>query len=301
MAAPHGHPLVKFALLPRAAVTCDGCTAQLVAPASAFGCRACDYDLCEACRGPAETCPICCSECFDVRVLVHSSSASAASISSHKACATCRATLLARNQRCPFCRDEVVWSSVFNFLDGIKDSIDSAASPDELANLVGMWQEFELTRSRSDCLLFARDMIEDGRLATHLGSAIAMGSAAWVRFHSLINASEVDLHDAANGARMSAAVAMVMAAFERDGGGASYHGGALYAQSAIALLCAQLNGMSVAPMIPLCQRIGRACVAMWSDEVDRVRSTLPVSYVTAISDAVWGGVDTDPVHAAFFS
>jgi hypothetical protein len=310
---PARHALPRYTI-EAAVVTCDSCGVRLESSATAFGCRRCDFDLCARCggadaSGTLEECPICAEDKSDVAPLAHSAAA-AGDVSSHKACGECRATLLARNQRCPFCRTEVVWSSAFGFLESLKGSIGAAGNPDELANLIGMWQEFELTRSKSDVLLFARDMIEDRRLVTQMDRALSAGNAAWLRdsfglwarFYALVSSGEVDLHNPReNGARINAAVQLVMTSAERDGGGNAFHGGALYCQISIALLAAQLNGMETSALVPLCQRIGRAITSMWSDEGEAIRRTCPFSYVEAVSELVWGSADNDVVRATFFT
>ncbi len=49
-----------------------------------------------------------------------------------------------------------MWKQVFGFLDSLKKAVGKANKPDELANLMGTWQEYEMCRSKDDVVLFAR-------------------------------------------------------------------------------------------------------------------------------------------------
>jgi hypothetical protein len=55
-----------------------------------------------------------------------------------------------------------------------------AHEPQALANLMAIWQEYELTRSKSDVVLFARDMVSDVALHAHMERAIST-NAGWLR------------------------------------------------------------------------------------------------------------------------
>ena len=98
-------------------------------------------------------CPICFEECSDVETLPHAGSSnltrsmSGRDVSEHKACGKCRASMLKENQKCPWCRDEVVWKQVLDFLDerGI-EFIDELRSGDVGSS--------------------AADTLEDGKLRT---------------------------------------------------------------------------------------------------------------------------------------
>ena len=47
----------------------------------------------------------------------------------HAACGECRASMLKANETCPWCRDEVVWRVIHDFLDTIKGSVKGAGEP----------------------------------------------------------------------------------------------------------------------------------------------------------------------------
>ena len=80
-----------------------------------------------AAAGPKVTCPICEEERTDVQMLEHAPSAHAGGdISSHQACADCRAAMVRTGGSCPWCRSEIVWQNLFGFLDGLKDNIGAA-------------------------------------------------------------------------------------------------------------------------------------------------------------------------------
>lgn len=151
-------------------------------------------------------CPICfeMTDPADLEALVHASQADGSApdrdVSAHIACGTCRESMMKLGQGCPWCRDEVVWKNVFGFLDDLKNGVGEATTPDTLADLMARWEEYELTRSNSDVLLFARDMVQDVALCAHIDRAIA-GNAGWLRdssglwcrFHAMVTDGELTL------------------------------------------------------------------------------------------------------------
>ena len=154
----------------------DGEAKQGIATRQSIMNEAKDADDDEAEDGEEE-CPICFEFRATIEPLPHVGGGAAGlsksnrDVSSHRACEECRAQLVAKNQRCPWCRDEVVWNDVFGFLDGLKGDIGKANDPDSLADLMAKWEEYELTRSNSDVIAFARDMVTDDRLCAHLDRA----------------------------------------------------------------------------------------------------------------------------------
>ena len=203
----------------------------------------------------AVECPICMEICPDVETLPHAGSKtltrtnSGRNIESHKACGTCRAKMLKHNQKCPWCRDEVVWKVVLDFLDGIKKNIGIAHNPDTLADLMSQWQIYEVTRSNSDVILFARDMVEDVAMCAHLDRCIRSNPpflrdsfGLWLRFYAMAKEGELKLSPE-HFQRLEKAVQVGMKCFASNGGGAPQHGGAMYTQAVVALLCASQNGM----------------------------------------------------------
>lgn len=108
--------------------------------------------------------------------------------------------MLHKGQSCPWCRDEVVWREVLGFLDTLKLQVGGASSPNQLADLMTKWEEYERTRTRSDVLLFARDMATDVAITSHLDRAILTNAAwlrdsigLWARFHALVQDGELEL------------------------------------------------------------------------------------------------------------
>lgn len=359
-----------------------------------------------------EECPICMEETRGVRVLPHKSS-SGLNISSHRACQSCQAAMLQRNQSCPWCREGVLWRNVYGFLDALKTRIGKANSADELANLMSAWQQYEMTRSRDDVLLFAADMAQDVALARCLDKAFESDPdwlrdsiGLWCRFHAMIVDGELEVeteqeqeqehdrdhdhhdHDreqesetesegegesddenecggdveheykrerlpvrleplsprtteAAAGnivaadddhggsnsnnnsssdtsdsrscsdsgrvainltdaARLHRCVQTTLNNFDSDGGKGPDQGGAMYAQLCVAVLCAQMSGLSTSALVTICKRVGRALLRKWKYQKSRVRSHLPEEYVLATSVLVWGRQRTDLVWKHFF-
>ena len=76
-----------------------------------------------------------------------------------------------------------MWKSLYGYLDEFKSDIDRAGvrgDHQSLANLLAHWQEFEMTRSKSDLAAFAKDLITDSSLASHVSRGINRRSP-WVR------------------------------------------------------------------------------------------------------------------------
>ena len=61
-------------------------------------------------KSKPEECPICMELTVGVETLPHGNAQG--DVSSHRACETCQAAMLERNQKCPWCRDDVVWKQV---------------------------------------------------------------------------------------------------------------------------------------------------------------------------------------------
>mmetsp|Transcript_110826 Transcript_110826/g.203209 ORF Transcript_110826/g.203209 Transcript_110826/m.203209 type:complete len:919 (+) Transcript_110826:61-2817(+) len=256
-----------------------------------------------------EECPICLEMRSDVELLLHASKPKG-DVSKHRACALCREQMVQKNQSCPWCRDDMVWQDVFGFLDTLKSDISVAAQPDELADLMGKWQEYEMTRSLPDVRKFASDMIQDIALCAHLDRVLANGNKAfmrdsaglWCRFHAMVVDKEISVPPAES-RRLQRVVQEALAAFEADGGGAPQHVGAMYTQLASALLCASMSGSSTITLVELTKRVGKACVHLHSKRFKNaagVRERLPKEYVASISDAVWGDAQHDIVLKTFF-
>jgi hypothetical protein len=130
----------------------------------------------------------------------------------------------------------MVWTQVFRFLDDLKSQVGAARDPHHLADLMWTWEEYEMTRTRQDVLLFAKDMIEDVAISAHLTRAIATNAAwlrdsagLWCRLHSLVEEGEIDAASLSDPfqsrQRLARAVETALSVFERDGGGHAHHGG----------------------------------------------------------------------------
>lgn len=109
---------------------------------------------------------------------------------------------------------------------------------------------------------------------------------------------------ASDAARLAAAVLGCLRDFRSNGGSAAEHGGAMYAQVCVAILCAQLSGSSVATLAPLCKQVGEATAHFWAkdegDQKNKVVRHLPKDYVEATSVVVYGGSSADCVLTSFF-
>lgn len=256
-----------------------------------------------------EECPICCEICTDVQTLVHEHHPKR-DVSSHRACAKCREQMVARNQSCPWCRDNMVWQELFGFLDGLKSNMKKAQQPDELADLMGTWQEYELTRPLVDVRRFASDMVEDVALSAHLDRVLRDNNVAfmrdsagiWCRFHAMVVDREIHVStDASN--RLKQLVEGAMKAFEKDGGNAPQHVGAMYTQLASAVLCARFSGSSLTTLVQLTQQVGHTSVRLHRQRFKNaagVRERLPKVFAESVSDPVWGSAQQDVVLKEFF-
>uniref|UniRef100_A0A7S2XYW1 Uncharacterized protein n=1 Tax=Fibrocapsa japonica TaxID=94617 RepID=A0A7S2XYW1_9STRA len=253
-----------------------------------------------------EECPICMEDREDVETLPHAGVQSSAT-SGHKACGICRAAMLAANQTCPWCRDEVVWKKVLDFLDSLKSSVGKANNPDTLADLMAQWEVYEVTRSNSDVLLFAKDMCESVSICNHLDRAIRSqanflrdSSGLWCRFHAMVKEGELQLSTRAMEDRLERAVDVGMKCYEKDGGGAAHHGGAMYCQLCVALLCACQSGMKTEALCELTRRVGLVTVKFWKNQKKQLIERLPKDYAEGVSELAWGSKAEDPILKTFF-
>jgi hypothetical protein len=204
----------------------------------------------------------------------------------------------------------MVWQELFGFLDGLKSNISKANQPDELADLMGNWQEYEMTRPLLDVRKFASDMVEDVALSAHLEKVIRENNVAfmrdsaglWCRFHAMVEDREIKVSYEAAG-RLKRLVEGALTAFERDGGGAPQHVGAMYTQLASAVMCANFSGSSLNTLTHLAQRVGHACVKLHRRRFKNaagVRERLPKMYADSVSVSVWGSQSQDVVLKEFF-
>merc|ERR1711977_466979 len=170
---------------------------------------------------PLEECPVCFNGTRDVEHLEHageltsrgSRPSALGDTSSHRACEACRKQMVERNMPCPWCRSEMVWQNLFGFVDSLKGNITNASGHNELAGLMDTWQEYELTRSRSDVIAFARDMAQDLALCTRIDQAV-LGSPGWLRdsaglrcrLHAMTMDGELVLAHPSDSQRLSTAV-----------------------------------------------------------------------------------------------
>lgn len=261
-------------------------------------------------KADTEECPVCFNHRTDVHPLMHELNTSR-DVSSHRACAKWREQMVIRNQSCPWCRDNMVWQELFGVLDGLKNDISKARQPDELVDLMGSWQEYEMTRPLLDVRKFACDMAEDVALSAHLEKVLRENNVAfmrdsaglWCRFHAMVEDQEITVSQDAS-RRLARLVQGALAAFESDGGGAPQHVGAMYTQLASAVLCAYFSSSSTATLVQLTQRVGRACVRLHRERfknVAGVRERLPKVYAESVSDIVWGSAQADIVLHEFFA
>eukprot|EP00949_MAST-11_sp_MAST-11-sp1_P001521 g1521.t1 len=256
-------------------------------------------------------CPICFEIKHDIEILPHEGGGvgraqDGRDISSHRACKACREDMRGKDTSCPWCRDRVVWDKVISILDGLKSEVGRSSNPDQLANLMTLWEEFELTRPNSDVVRFAKDMISDDSLSKHVQRAIdgnpgwirdSMG--LWARFHCLVEDGELRA-SREDAQRLRRAVHVALDAFDRDGGNAPEHGGAMVAQVYVAVLCAMNNGMSVRSLVTISKRVAATCIRFWSQKAREVRSRLPGAYVESLSSVIFGSPHEDPLLRAFF-
>lgn len=264
---------------------------------------------------PSE-CPICYAVADDIQPLPHKTTAG--NVSSHRACRKCREELVKRNAPCPWCRTEMVWQTVFGLLDGLKGAARGYrdGQHDELANLMGMWQEYEMVRTQSDICLFAREMSTDPAVVARLEGALATSSGwlrdsigLWIRFYSLYADGEVPELPAVDGERLRRAVDAAIEAFERDHGGHPDFVGAMYQQAAVAVLSASFSGLSTRTAAAQARRVGEAALRVYRRHygaqprtVYQVRERLNKDYAEAVSSLVWGSeCRGDPILRAFFA
>lgn len=262
-----------------------------------------------------DMCPICNEERSDIEMLTHAST-NGGDISSHRACASCRENMIISNSSCPWCRSEMVWKNLYGFLDGFKGHIGGRHERDHqgLANLLTYWQEFEVSRSRSDLHAFARDLCTDSSLAQHVQRGISNRSGwlrdsigLWMRLHGMHQDGEVDL-PAEDAARLQATVDIAFDIFQHDHGGHEDFVAAFYQQSCAAWLSASFSGSSISTLTQLVQRAGNACVEVFDahyttkpNAENEFRQRVSQDYVVGVQDAVWGGAPSDPVWTRFFA
>lgn len=262
-----------------------------------------------------EECPICYTMARDVEQLPHKEAAG--DVSKHRACCKCRMELVNRNASCPWCRTEMVWQTVFNFLDDLKKGARGyqEGQHNQLADLMGTWQEYEMSRTQSDIRLFAREMASDPAIAARINGALAGRSGwlrdsigLWIRFYSMYADGDIQLSEP-DGARLQKAVDEAIRLFEQDHGGHPHFVGAFYQQAAVALLCASVSGLSTKTAGELAKRVGAAAVRVFErhyktrpDGVKLVRERLTQDYAEAVAQVVFeGDRSADPVVSLFFA
>jgi len=265
-------------------------------------------------RSPASECPICYASSTDIEPLPHKTASG--NVAAHRACRKCREELVTRNAPCPWCRTEMVWQTVFGVLDGLKGATRGYrdGQHDELANLMGMWQEYEMIRTKSDISLFAREMATDPAVVARLEGALAASSGwlrdsagLWIRFYALYSDGELEL-SAVDGDRLRRAVDVAIASFERDHGGHPDFVGAMYQQAAVAVLSASYSGLSTRTVAAQARRVGESAIRVFRRHyaaqprcVAQVRERLTREYAEAVSELVWGPeLGADPILRTFF-
>mmetsp|Transcript_82329 Transcript_82329/g.181084 ORF Transcript_82329/g.181084 Transcript_82329/m.181084 type:complete len:384 (+) Transcript_82329:75-1226(+) len=264
-------------------------------------------------RVPQE-CPICYSRCPDVEQLPHK--ISNGNIAAHRACRKCREELVKRNAPCPWCRTEMVWQTVFGVLDGLKGATRGyrEGQHDELANLMTMWQEYEMCRTKSDISLFAREMATDPAVVARLEGAMLTSSGwlrdsagLWIRFYGLYADGDTELSPV-DGDRLRRAVDCAIESFEQDHGGHPDFVGAMYQQAAVAVLSASFSGLHTRTTAAMAKRVGQAALRVYrlhygghSRTLAQVRDRLNREYAEAVSHLVWGSQKGgDPILRTFF-
>jgi len=140
-----------------------------------------------------------------------------------------------------------------------------------LANLLTHWQEFEMTRSRSDLSSFARDLCTDSSLAQHTARGILDRdpwlrdcAGLWIRLYAMHADGEISppLGDE-DAARLQACVEVGLCMFEERHGGHEDFVAALYSQVCAATLSAGFSGSSTAAISALTRRAGQLCVEVY--------------------------------------
>lgn len=208
----------------------------------------------------------------------------------------------------------MVWQTVFGMLDGLKGATSGYrdGQHDELANLMTMWQEYEMCRTKSDISLFAKEMATDAAVVARLEGAVASSSGwlrdsvgLWIRFYGLYADGEVQI-SAKDGDRLRRAVEAAIETFERDHGGHPDFVGAMYQQAAVAVLSATFSGLSTRTTALLARRVGEAALRVFRRHYSKhprsaaqVRERLNREYAEAVSETVWGR-GGDPILKTFF-
>jgi hypothetical protein len=100
--------------------------------------------------------------------------------------------------------------------------------------------------------------------------------------------------------RLESAVETALTDFESNGGNAPQHGGAMYTQLCVALLCAMNNGMEMTTLIALARRVGEACLRFWSGKKHEFRQRCLQEYAVGVSSLVWGHPSEDKILTTFF-
>eukprot|EP00613_Pedinella_sp_CCMP2098_P001527 CAMPEP_0171624426 /NCGR_PEP_ID=MMETSP0990-20121206/18614_1 /TAXON_ID=483369 /ORGANISM="non described non described, Strain CCMP2098" /LENGTH=401 /DNA_ID=CAMNT_0012190977 /DNA_START=25 /DNA_END=1230 /DNA_ORIENTATION=+ len=267
-----------------------------------------------------QICPICSEDKDDVQTLEHASGQEGqGNLSEHAACGECRASMIRTNSSCPWCRSEMVWRNLYGFLNGFKTSIGGASHQQDhqgLANLLTHWQEFEMTRSRSDLSSFARDLCTDSSLAQHTARGILDRdpwlrdcAGLWIRLYAMHADGEISppLGDE-DAARLQACVEVGLCMFEERHGGHEDFVAALYSQVCAATLSAGFSGSSTAAISALTRRAGQLCVEVYQRAYatkpgakEEVQRRINREYVEAVQEVVWGSAAEDPVFKAFFT
>ncbi len=156
------------------------------------------------------------------------------------------------------------------------------------------------------CLSSIRDLSSDVAMASMIDRAIAGNpgwlrdsAGLWLRFQCMLAEGELTLQQV-DADRLARAVAVLLQDYEANGGNSPEHGGALYAQAAMSLLCARASGSATAYLVPLVRRVGFTTVSKWKGKAAKVRNHLPKQYAEAVTDEVWGGKANDVVLKTFF-
>jgi hypothetical protein len=211
----------------------------------------------------------------------------------------------------------MVWQTVFGFLDGLKKGARGyqPGQHNQLADLMGTWQEYEMTRTQSDVRLFAKDMAMDAAIVARVKGALACNSGwlrdtagLWIRFYSMYADGELEL-SSADGERLRNAADTAILFFEHDHGGHPHFVGAIYQQAAVAVLCASMSGLSTKTAASLARRVGEAVERVFrkhygtsASAKQHVRERLTKDYAESASKLIWSGhSEEDLVMKLFFS
>mmetsp|Transcript_70116 Transcript_70116/g.121392 ORF Transcript_70116/g.121392 Transcript_70116/m.121392 type:complete len:301 (+) Transcript_70116:87-989(+) len=262
---------------------------------------------------PAEECPICLASSCDVELLPHKEARG--DVSQHRACQKCREELVNRNASCPWCRTEMVWQTVFGFLDGLKKGTRGYrdGQHNELAGLMAQWQEYEMCRTQSDVKLFAREMVSDPAIAARIDGALSNhpgwlrdSAGLWFRFYGMHVDGDIELR-AEDGERLKNAVDAAIRVFKESHGGHPHFVGAMYQQAVVAVLCANMSGLKNETVAAMAKDVGKTVIQVYNQHYKSnprnkalVRERLEQAYVEAASDAIWGSSTNDPILKMFF-